>query len=260
VDKPEGQRTTDQPLGPDRYHVWTDVETDRLANYDDDGDLVSIDSLHDEFKLYFAQAQGLANAKTKKQCRGYFINHTRNATWCGHPLCPSCWVRRQFKVRAAVPTIAADGWLVKISDLVGVNELYSAPEHFNRTFTSRNQPRVNLVAWWSELSPCEDFDVGWAARKIGLFTTTGPGPPPVRYDISGEDDLVGVPTFGDGDVSFATIWQSWFDNGDDAIAHLRTKFRSPWQAVFHPLSGVLSDAMKIGRIKVGRSFRSYGIG
>ena len=249
-------QTTERPVNADPHGVWYDIEADRLRT---DGETVGVAGFEPEFKHEFVRTMGRFNTISRARCRGFFIRHESNASWCGHPLCPSCWIRNQIKARGIVVNCTtAGGWIIRYSDCVGLTEIVDLPQQFKNLWSGRNNPNLQLAAHWIEVLPSDDWEVGWCARRVGIFATRSTQAPRLyRADVAADPRYgVEIPTYYSDGEPFAAIWQKWVSDSEDALYTLREISRSPYSSVHHPMLGIICALIREGHINLGRTFRS----
>lgn len=185
----KGERTTgkqdpkedDQPLD-DPLGVYYDLAVDMIGNHHE--------ALTHGFNRGFCAMQHAFNARafgevSKKHCRGIHIRHDSDTEgYCRHPLCPSCWLKRELVIRdVLVNTPAPPLWVFRESSTIPLREFDSeGADKIWEAFRARWVKSLKPLVWSLEIVKLEE---GTAAPKSydeltnlgfryrGVFSDTG---------------------------------------------------------------------------------------
>lgn len=135
--------TTAKPLNPDPYGAWIEAATALCG--DDTSD----------FKQLWAIAHEKFETASTVRCRAFFRADRAGVSECRTPLCPSCWVRRQIKVRRALS--AHPGMCVIKTTHPFLLTEWPPPRGVWNRFCGRNDKPSRLLAWELVIRPSSQF-------------------------------------------------------------------------------------------------------
>jgi hypothetical protein len=169
----------EDPLG-----VYYDLAVDMIGNHHE--------NLTREFLRGFCAMQQAFNARafgdvTKKHCRGIHIIHDADTEgYCRHPLCPSCWLKRELVIRDTLTkTPAPPRWIYRESSTFPLREFDSRDaDKAWEAFRARYVRSLTPLVWSLEITQLEE---GYSApvtydeltnlgfRYRGIFSDSGGG-------------------------------------------------------------------------------------
>lgn len=176
-DPDEDSEPLDDPLG-----VYHDLAAGMIGNHHEE--------LTRAFLRGFCAVQHAFNERTfgdkpMEHCVGVHIKHKRrHGGYCRHPLCPSCWLKRELVIRdVLVNTPAPPLWIFRESDTIPLREFGTL--NADRTweaFRARKVRSLTPLVWSLEVVEVEEgMDVPKAYdpltnvgfRYRGIFADSG---------------------------------------------------------------------------------------
>lgn len=160
------------PLG-----VFLDISQDFLGVRDPDG-------LCPDFKHQFCAIQKAWGSRRARFCQSLFRSHVGAPSQCRHPLCPSCWCRREHRIRESLLGAPGTPGVLRTTSVLplqawgtpGARALFEA-------FRARAVRSLSPVVWALEVieDPQGILDIGvnpqWYPephfRYRGLFLDSG---------------------------------------------------------------------------------------
>lgn len=133
---------------PDKYGVWRDAAAAALGVEECDV------TFPKDWRYIWAGIQARFQKASGIQCRGFFQKH--DSHWCTHPLCPSCWVNAQLKVRSHFMRFPGPWIVAETCNMTMTEE--AIPKAAWAHFTGRRDPRQRLLAWTRVTCPNPDAE------------------------------------------------------------------------------------------------------